>query len=210
MNYISDIVLNFFELEKTVDFFEWNSNDNIIVIGKIPLFRVSSTVMNDLLKSRVSVSNEFLESILNKTYTDNSFIKYSALFTDLVSVIALKFNEDGLVLEKSNLLIDEEDIVIEEGEFLSCTDFNYKVVEEIYDNSFLTRREKFIRKYLLNEINNLYEDGMFDEINYLYSELYSDNKGIDARYKFLIDDISNNYDSKYNKLFDVIEMIKIK
>ena len=210
MNYISDIVLNFFELEKTVDFFEWNSNDNIIVIGKIPLFRVSSTVMNDLLKSRVSVSNEFLESILNKTYTDNSFIKYSALFTDLVSVIALKFNEDGLVLEKSNLLIDEEDIVIEEGEFLSCTDFNYKVVEEVYDNSFLTRREKFIRKYLLNEINNLYEDGMFDEINYLYSELYSDNKGIDARYKFLIDDISNNYDSKYNKLFDVIEMIKIK
>ena len=210
MNYISDIVLNFFELEKTVDFFEWNSNDNIIVIGKIPLFRVSSTVMNDLLKSRVSVSNEFLESILNKTYTDNSFIKYSALFTDLVNVIALQFNEDGLVLEKSNLLIDEEDIVIEEGEFLSCTDFNYKVVEEVYDNSFLTRREKFIRKYLLNEINNLYEDGMFDEINYLYSELYSDNKNIDARYKFLIDDISNNYDSKYNKLFDVIEMIKIK
>ena len=210
MNYISDIVLNFFELDKTVDFFEWNSNDNIIVIGKIPLFRVSSKVMNDLLKSRVSVSNEFLESILNKTYTDNSFIKYSALFTDLVNVIALQFNEDGLVLEKSNLLIDEEDIVIEEGEFLSCTDFNYKVVEEIYDNSFLTRREKFIRKYLLNEINNLYEDGMFDEINYLYSELYSDNKNIDARYKFLIDDISNNYDSKYNKLFDVIEMIKIK
>ena len=210
MNYISDIVLNFFELDKTVDFFEWNNNDNIIVIGKIPLFRVDSKVMNDLLKSRVSVSNEFLESILNKTYTDNSFIKYSALFTDLVSVIALKFNEDGLVLERSNLLIDEEDIVIEEGEFLSCTDFNYKVVEEVYDNSFLTRREKFIRKYLLNEINNLYEDGMFDEINYLYSELYSDNKGIDARYKFLIDDISNNYDSKYNKLFDVIEMIKIK
>lgn len=210
MNYISDIVLNFFELDKTVDFFEWNSNDNIIVIGKIPLFRVDSKVMNDLLKSRVSVSNEFLESIINKTYTDNSFIKYSALFTDLVSVIALKFNEDGLVLEKSNLLIDEEDIVIEEGEFLSCTDFNYKVVEEVYDNSFLTRREKFIRKYLLNEINNLYEDGMFDEINYLYSELYSDNKSIDARYKFLIDDISNNYDSKYNKLFDVIEMIKIK
>lgn len=210
MNYISDIVLNFFELDKTVDFFEWNSNDNIIVIGKIPLFRVDSKVMNDLLKSRVSVSNEFLESILNKTYTDNSFIKYSALFTDLVSVIALKFNEDGLVLEKSNLLIDEEDIVIEEGEFLSCTYFNYKVVEEVYDNSFLTRREKFIRKYLLNEINNLYKDGMFDEINYLYSEMYSDNKSIDARYKFLIDDISNNYDSKYNKLFDVIEMIKIK
>lgn len=63
-----------------------------------------------------------------------------------------------------------------------------------------------IRSSLINELNYLYKNKKYDEINYLYEELYNEKINIHDKYKFLIDDISNNYSSKYNKIYDIIKM----
>ena len=46
MNYIYNIALNF--QKNFVDFFEWNLNDNIIYINKIPIFKVSNYDFNNI------------------------------------------------------------------------------------------------------------------------------------------------------------------
>ena len=45
MNYIYDILVNF--KETLYDFYEWNKNDNITHIRKIPLFRINDIFFKD-------------------------------------------------------------------------------------------------------------------------------------------------------------------
>ena len=60
----------------------------------------------------------------------------------------------------------------------------------------------------LNEINNLYENGMFDEINYLYYEVFNENKSIHNKYLDLVKIINEgNY---IEELFEVVKMTKEK
>ena len=65
MNYYYDILLNF--QEKYYWFYEWDQNDNIDFIKKIPIFHVDSKTYIELLTKKISLNKEFLNSIENKT-----------------------------------------------------------------------------------------------------------------------------------------------
>ena len=65
-----------------------------------------------------------------------------------------------------------------------------------------------IRNYLLDNINNLYKNKDYDEINYLYYELFNKEMNIDNQYKFLVNEIENNFNNKYNKLYEIIKLIQ--
>ena len=65
MNYIYDILLNF--KESFLDFYEWNLDDEIIHIRKIPLFRVSKEKLYDFKNGIVKIDYSFLKYIFNKT-----------------------------------------------------------------------------------------------------------------------------------------------
>ena len=61
MNYIYDIYLNF---NKTYyDFYEWNNNDKVMHIKKIPLFKVSTS---NLKKMILKIKQIFI--IVKKNY----------------------------------------------------------------------------------------------------------------------------------------------
>ena len=68
MNYIYDIVLNF--QDNYYNFFEWNREDKIKNIIKIPLYRVSDKDINILKNNIIKVSKEFINKIKidNKNY----------------------------------------------------------------------------------------------------------------------------------------------
>ena len=58
MNYIYDVYLNLNEI--LYDFFDWNKNDKIIHIKKIPVFKIEEEILIKLITNTVKVNNEFL------------------------------------------------------------------------------------------------------------------------------------------------------
>lgn len=208
MNYIYDIVLCFNNYKLDINSYEWNSTDRFTYIEKIPIYRISDIGMNEINNHLIKIDRSLLEDIHNKTYTKNEIIDYSLLVTDMNRVVALKFDSSGLLIEKSMLLIDEEDAAIEEASLLDLDIFNYNKLD-FYDNElFLTRNEKNMKIGLIEEIEYLFNNKMFDEINYLYYEVFSVNKSIKNKYLDLIQLINNN--SNIDKLYSIVKMTKEK
>ena len=67
MNYIYDILLNFIDSERLIEFYEWSESDSFEHIKRIPIYRISSKVMQDICENKIKVSKEFLDEIKNKT-----------------------------------------------------------------------------------------------------------------------------------------------
>lgn len=208
MNYIYDIVLCFNDYNLDISFYEWNSSDKFTYIEKIPLYRITDIGMSEVNSHLIKVNRALLEKIKNKTICKNGIINYSVLVTDMNRVIGLKFDKDGLLIEKSNLLIDEEDVVIEEAGLLDLDIFNYELLDSFENELFLTRKEKSIKNSLLNEINYLYDRKKFDEINYLYYEVFNETKSIHKKYLDLVKII--NEGNCIEELFEVVKMTKEK
>lgn len=206
-NYIYDVLLNFSDDGQYIDFFEWSKDDFFINFKKIPIIKISSEKMFDIIKNEIIIDKSFLEKIENRAVNyNNCLVKYCFLVTDLNRVLGLKCDNCGVVVGRSSLLLDEEDYIIEESTDLLLDDLNFELLGSLSDSLFLTRNEKFIKSFLLKEINTLYEKEKYDEIVYLYNELFNDNIEIHKMYNFLVNDISNNYSSKYNRIYEIIKL----
>lgn len=208
MNYIYDIVLCFNNYYLDINFYEWDKNDNFTYIEEIPIYRITDIGMNEISNHLIRIDKDLLNNIHNKTICKNGRINYSLLITDMNRVVALKFDSNGLLIEKSNLLIDEEDVVIEECSLLDLDIFNYELLDFYSNELFLTRKEKYKKNNLLEEINYLYNNKKYDEINYLYYEVFDKEKSIKNKYTDLVNLIGSN---KYiDELFEVVKMTKEK
>ena len=208
MNYIYDVVLCFNKYNLNINFYEWNNNDNFTYIEKIPIYRITDIGMNEISNHLIKIDKELLSNIYNKTYSRNGVINYSLLVTDMNRVVGLKFSNDGLLIEKSNLLIDEEDAVIEECSLLDLDIFEFDKLNSYSDEMFLTRREKYIKNSLIDELNYLYNNKKYDEINYLYYDVFNETKSIHNKYLDLVNLIGSN--KCIDELFEVVKMAKEK
>ena len=206
MNYVYDLVLNYCELDDFYEFYEWDSIDKLTYVQEIPIFKIHDFQMNDLLNSYFKISYDFLEKIYKKTRTIQDVIPYSALFTDSFRVYAFLFDKDGNLIQKSSLFIDEEKAVIEELEDLDFIILDYKIIKKFFSIPFLTRHEKKIQSYLLNEIQSLYANKNYDEIDFLYQEFFSGKRNIHEKYYYLLDQIQNYYCNDYSRLYDIIQL----
>ena len=150
MNYIYDVLLNFFPNNTLIEFYEWQEKDSIDHVKKIPIIRIPTKMMTSLLSLKIKVSNSFLQEIKDSTSIYNHRdLKYATLFTDLNRVVALEFDNTGISIRKSSLLLDEEEEVIDESKLLTQTNVDYEVITEESTPLFLTRDEIFKRDYLL-------------------------------------------------------------
>lgn len=206
-----DVVLNLIDGSRLYEFFEWNPKDNIEEIEKIPLIRVDSKLINDLQSTNIIINKEFLTKIYKKTEViedfTNEYIEYACLFSNTEKTIAIEFNKKGESVYKSNLLLDEEEDTNEIAKSLDKIDIDYKVINSINSPSFITRNEEHKIKYLINEITSSYQKEMYSKINYLYGEIFKeDNSSIKTKYKFLIDDLRNNYNENHNKLIKILKL----
>ena len=61
MNYIYDILINYQDV--LYDFFDWNSDDKIEHIRKIPVFRLNPKIFDKIKNYKIKVNNEFLSKI---------------------------------------------------------------------------------------------------------------------------------------------------
>lgn len=209
MIYIYDLLLNYQDSDRLVEFFEWDSADVLEHIKRIPLFVVPSVDIDHFCFSNIKVDSKFLESIKGKTllYKKRKSIFYSCLFCDLNRVVAIEFSRNGEVLSKSCLLLDEEAEVIEIAKGIEEVSVAYKVLNSNYETSFLTRKEEFQRRYLLSEISSFTEDKDRDMFNYLYEEIFGkDDLSFDIKHQKLMEDMSSHFDFRYQKLFDIVRL----
>ena len=206
MNYIYDVVLNF--QDELIEFYEWSSEDTIDHIKRIPVFRVTSQNLNDLVNKNIKMNNDFIQKIKNKTkcYRKTNDLKYSALFTDLNRVVGIEFTSEGNNICRSSLLLDEEETIILECRF-DLVEKIYYQVNSIINKNFLTRQESKKRNYILKELKKVYETNNIDKLNYLYKELFNDTSlSFESKYLKLYKLIKDNYESKYNVLYDIFKL----
>lgn len=173
MTYIYDILLNF--QKQYYDFYEWNQNDEITHVRKVPLFLISQNDFNLLKISTVQFDKSFCEKIFNKTEKFKKIniclLNYVFLVSDGKEVMAIKLGKNGVITHKSSLLLDEADEVTELATDLNQYKLLYKIIKsEIYN--FQTRKEKEDSEKLDKLLVNLYNHKDDDKIFFLYLDCF--------------------------------------
>ena len=210
MIYIYDILLNF-NLD-LYEFYEWEKNDKIYHIKKIPMFKVNTKVIEDFINNYIEINNNFLNLIINKTEVFESkrikTLKYSCLLTDSYKIIGILIKDNKVYL--SDLLLDEAYDSINISKRCNLINLEYNIIETKNLNYFETRREKELRNNLDNEITDIYNEKDVNKLKYLYFEYFNKNSmDIDFIYKELIDSL-NNINKKHIKLAELIKLCNKK
>ena len=202
MNYIYDVVFNFTN-NYYYDFFEWDKKDNLVNIKKAPLIRVDSKTFLDFIDYKIKVDKSFLSLIENKSmsFKKNENYKYLVVLSNKEKCIALVFRENGLILYKSAMLLDEEE---EANQLVSEEIFKikYKKLEQ-YNNYFTLRGDIEKKKYMLKEVKKIYNNQEFDRLRYIYYDIFDTFSDNITMYKEIL-----NYLNDGSCLDSIFETIK--
>lgn len=213
MNYIYDILLNFTDSDRLIEFYEWSEKDCFDHIKRMPIYRISSKQMQEIFENKIVASKELLDEIKSQTisYKNKKDIKYGLLISDLNKAIALEFSNKGNIISKSSLLLDEEEDIMEEARALDETTLAYKIIEPYKIDYYLTREETFKKNYLLKELDYIKKIKDYDKLTYLYEEVFKkDNLSFEEKLSRLIESIKNNYNNKHNELYEIVRLTYTK
>lgn len=206
MNYIYDILLNF--NEEIYDFYEWNPNDDITHIRKIPIIKTDSLHMKNIKNNYIEFNEEFLFNIKNKTeiFSGRTIknIEYAFLISDGVEVIGININNKKI--KYSKLLLNEEAEVLEVAGRLKENEILYTILNQKKSFEFKTRKEKEMYKYVLKELKKLKNEENTSKLKYISFECFSE-KIEDNIYQNLIDKLEDNYIKLY-KIFKLMQVSK--
>lgn len=212
MNYIYDILVNF--CEKPYDFYDWNISDEIEHIRKIPLFRVSSTILKELKEYRIVIRETLMEQIKNKAEIfakkEIETIPYACLFSDEMEVIGIEFNHQGLSIAKTKLLVDEEEEVLEVVGRIPETKMIYSLIEKQKMDAFKTRKEEEILTYIQQEFLQLQENQK-QKLQYLYYECFNQKEeNVNKMLKKLKKELQENFSTIYPQIYHFFKLTEVK
>lgn len=205
MNYIYDILIN---LQKNIyDFYEWNLNDEILHIRKIPLIKISTKDLFNIKNNLIQLKEENLKMIQNRTeiFANHNIriIKYLSLFSDDKDVLAVEFDKNGIKSRVSKLLIDEELEVIEVSEHINISNIKYEIKEANYIENFKTRKELKIYDYIMKQLNK----DNYAKLKYLYFDCFDKEE---TDYQVIIRDLkkelNNNWKSIYDQVYKFLKL----
>lgn len=207
MKYVYDIILNF--NEKYYDFFDWNTNDNIDYIKRIPVYKVSNRVMRDLVLNKIQIDKKIIEEIYNKCeiYTNIGIekIEYACLFCSDDMVIGIEFNSNGKSLYKSDLIIDESIDIITYMKKNKINKINYDLIEH-YKINFITRKEESKINFIKRELNDIYMNNKIYKLKYIYYECFGKNEINTSKMNM---DLKKYMLENTNKLFDLLKLTSL-
>lgn len=193
-----DILVNYQKI--AYEFYDWNKTDDVKHIKVIPTFKVSDKCLQDFYNYDLMVDRTFLDMIKDKT---EIFIKgltvkepYACVLFSSYSALSFKFDKQGNVIGKSNLLFDEADDIITTFYSLEESKINYKVTNMEKLNSFYTRYESKMIDDLINYLKQIQKNSNDYETKYIYFECF--NKEIDSSKK------------AYEKLFNSVNKLDFK
>lgn len=207
MNFIYDILLNF--NKDYYEFYEWNLNDDICHIRKMPIFKLTTKQLTDMFNNEIQVESNLMKYIYNKTeiFLKNEVktINYACLLSDGDNVLAVKFNKNGVIISKSSLLIEEEEEVTDLVLRMKLKPIDYKITKIGNHFQFKTRKEKEIEKFIKTKIK---EETNLEKLRYLYFDCFGkkelDRDKIINRIKKEID---TNWDEIYLKIYNFFKLL---
>ena len=205
MDYYYDLYVNF--LENYCMFYEWDEDDNLEYVKKIPLVHVDAKTYLNFRSKIVKVDASFLKTILNKTkLKDNTILKYAALVSDGKNSMALEFNDDGETISKSSLILDDEININEFMYNISVTKIDYEVIKK--DKIIKeTRQEAKIKKILKLEILNMYQNKEYSKLKYIYLEWFDKLKDTpEVMYAEMLKKLKGNLGSKEYAIYELIKL----
>jgi len=180
MNYIHNIYLNF--NNEYYDFYEWVDNDNIIHLNKIPIIKVNSNILKEILINKILIDNELYKRINNKTESNTNKYKTSLLITDNKDIIALSFDKNRISTYISSLVLSDELDILNEINNIKEYNLKYKIVSKrkyITD----TREDLKMKKYILKNIKNT----SYDRLKYIYYDCFNkEENNYDIMFKNII------------------------
>ena len=202
MNYIYDILLNFNNIP--YDIFEWNKDDKILHIRKIPLIKLSTIDLSNLVNKKVKIDKEFLIKIYKRTEQYNKkVLDYAFLATDGKMVIAFKIEQNKI--KYSQLFLDEEMEVLDFSSNLNVSSIKYQIITDKKIDYLQTRNQQYIKKFIYNQLKKINDS---DKLNFLYLECF--NKKSNDTLKDIYYELDHNFENVYIKLYKVLKMTLIK
>ncbi len=60
MNYIYDILLNFSDSDRLLEFYEWNESDCYDHVKRMPVYKISSKQMQEICENKIVADKELL------------------------------------------------------------------------------------------------------------------------------------------------------
>ena len=194
MNYIYDILVNF--KYPFMDFYEWDNDDNIENVKRIPFYKIKSDVLNILKYNKFKIN---IDSIKGLTKLFNNKKTYNALvYTDGDEAIAFKFDNKGICIGKSSLLIEEEQEILDSAHMVSIYDLEYEILSSDNIDIYKTRRQMIITDYLVKNINKITD---LSKINYISYECLNE---YDISKSNLINHIKDEWNDKYYEIYDFL------
>lgn len=211
MKDIYDVLLNFKKI--AYEFYEWNNDDDIIHVKKMPIIKVDENTLNEFINYDLCTEDNFLSNIKDKTeiFTKNGIkkIEYACILFDNYTALAIKLDQNGLVIERSKLLFEEADDLILSGMNLEKTNIKYNTIRKIEYNNLLTRKEYKVASKLNMYLKKAYENKKYDELKYIYLECFNyKEEEIDKIYNKLISSIKNANYNIINKLSNLLKVLK--
>lgn len=213
MNYIYDVVLN---LQKEYyDFYEWNQNDNIFHMRKIPIIKINKKqlleIKNHLIKFNGETLKYFNTKIYAERFKENNITKIKSILILSAEnfALAIKFNKNGIITYKSSLLPEEQDDILEISKFQKEIVLDYKIIQK-NKTEFKTRFELENEKFIRNELDTIYKEQNTKKLNYIYLECFNKNeKNYEIAYKELKKEIykANN---NFKKIYNIFKITKQK
>lgn len=203
MTYIYDIVLNFTDVNRYFDVYEWEKDDHLVNIKKALILRVNNKVLNDFIKYKIKVNKTFLEFIKDKSMCyKKDKIKYLVILSNGEKSVGFSFDELGNILYKSSLFFDEEEIINKMALKIDKSDIIYTNYDNEYDFS-LPRHFLEKNKYVNKELKSLYNLKKYEELRYIYYEIFND---IESDNKLIYERLLNykEYINKYDYLYNLI------
>ena len=215
MNYIYDVILNF--QKNYYDFYEWNKNDDIYHIRKIPILKISKKDFIEIKNNNIIFDKTSINFLENPKIQAEKFnqtgitkIKRTIIIACENMAMAIKINKNGQIEYKSSLLPEENEDAIEIIKFQKETNLKYKIIKNNKPTTFQTRFELEHAYFINQELNKIYKEKNQKKLSFLYLECFNKNENnIDLAYKNLKKSITKSSDT-LKKLYDIFIITKQK
>ncbi len=205
MQYYYDILVNF---DTTLwEFYEWEEQDPIVRIKKIPLLRISEKDIRKFLSYQIEIDSQFLQKYKNKVIWKNKKEDSTCLlFSSTKHALVLEFDESGKSIFRSKLLIEDENNCNEVANSLECISIPYEIKEKLPIRHYF-RQEEEEKHRITIELNTIRETGNMKKCSYLYYEYFGILENDLGK---MIEDFERELQKEYNsKIHKIVKLIEL-
>lgn len=205
MQYYYNLVVNLDEV--FWEFYEWENTDHLVSIKKVPFIRINSNNFKNILINEIKVDKEWLKNYINKTIIKNKKEKATMiLFSTTKNCILLEFEEDGKVLYRSKLLLEDENNCNEFSYALKEINIPYKKLEKLpLRKDYRKAIEE--KRIIKTELKTLQTSKNIEKCSYLFYEWFGI---IENDLDYMIDYCEKELEKSYNlKIHKIAELIKL-